>query len=1056
MTTEHATGGLSRRTVLQALGGGLAGTGLTGGGAGQSGLSLSGRIISGIAGDSGPVQPGDRVAVSLTVSNGSDRTMEQVICEYHYGGPCCHYQGLCTITRPQPDLPLQAISDQYDDGATWEPASWEWATIGPGESRTPTLEFIVPESAAPGTYELGFQAIEFGRCGRQNTTAPTDGATVSFPVDTVDPSLTFGVDTDGPVRPGGTVTVGFTVSNEGDGVAERPGINLLEAVGREDWEPGCTAADCWQIVDTDGDGGQWYVSDGFWGVDSIAPGETYEPSVTYRVPTSVDPGEYEIETRLRAGSSQRSSVASNTPTITVSAARPTITTSTRTVTAGDRAPIEVELENPGDRLYSDLSLRYLGSSGSPAPIELEPETTIAAPLASPPGQHAQRTERIPVVEDATEGRYTLEFDLRDAAGDTLDDATATLPVDNAPHVITDLEESYAAVYDRALNASWWEEEAENASEEALDALAPSFEGVSLEALATTVGELAGSTMASVATGLVTLLDQLTSLFVALRRSAVASAMEAPDYDEVRAALDGLIEQTEALSSVGGPEQRDELLAERSRTLDTFQGRLQQYLLGVSELIRGNGSVRVGDAPGLGYEEYRTVRAIVEHLRLLTVFDSAATRSWLDAESATADPTAPQPLPYALFREGRHSRLLASMNEPDDYLLLELRIEEGYDNPELGIDIEAPASLLDAGIQVVQSPSRPNPDTPAGNTFERTASNRLTIRARGGPGTYYVLISADGVIGGPLELTAWLREEGWFSARERVPIHVLEQGWRTTDSDGDRAGDSSSLDSGYEAVETVDDGQQRVRVTPDEPQRYAVDLSAGERLVAGVDEDAAEDVHLYVDRLDGGVPREVASTASDGRRGEVVVDAADSDRYYVSVYANREATSGATVGGGTALAQSGSAVETTLSIQTMSADRPLPKAIVDWSGEPAAGEELTLDGSPSIAPVGTIDTYEWDLDGDGTFERTGESIAYQPRPSGDAVRLRVTDDAGQTAVTVVRFDVEGEESSGSETGGTTGPQSQESDDSGAGFGLGTAVGALGGVGTLLARRLGTDE
>jgi len=62
-----------------------------------------------------------------------------------------------------------------------------------------------------------------------------------------------------------------------------------------------------------------------------------------------------------------------------------------------------------------------------------------------------------------------------------------------------------------------------------------------------------------------------------------------------------------------------------------------------------------------------------------------------------------------------------------------------------------------------------------------------------------------------------------------------------------------------------------------------------------------------------------------------------------------------------------------------------------------GTETTLNGSESVDPDGEIASYEWDIDGDGTFERTGRTTASGYEDDGNyTVRLRITDDRGTTA------------------------------------------------------------
>jgi len=80
--------------------------------------------------------------------------------------------------------------------------------------------------------------------------------------------------------------------------------------------------------------------------------------------------------------------------------------------------------------------------------------------------------------------------------------------------------------------------------------------------------------------------------------------------------------------------------------------------------------------------------------------------------------------------------------------------------------------------------------------------------------------------------------------------------------------------------------------------------------------------------------------------------------------------------------------------------------------PTVGESFTLDASPSDDPDATIETYEWDVDDDGQYEKTGQTITHTVDSAGDyPIRLRVTDDGGAsdsdtTVVTVTEPPEEG--------------------------------------------------
>ena len=63
--------------------------------------------------------------------------------------------------------------------------------------------------------------------------------------------------------------------------------------------------------------------------------------------------------------------------------------------------------------------------------------------------------------------------------------------------------------------------------------------------------------------------------------------------------------------------------------------------------------------------------------------------------------------------------------------------------------------------------------------------------------------------------------------------------------------------------------------------------------------------------------------------------------------------------------------------------------------PTSDTPVTLNGSPSTDPDGTIVSYEWDVDGDDNYEETGERVTRTFEPGDYEISLRVTDDKGAT-------------------------------------------------------------
>ena len=87
----------------------------------------------------------------------------------------------------------------------------------------------------------------------------------------------------------------------------------------------------------------------------------------------------------------------------------------------------------------------------------------------------------------------------------------------------------------------------------------------------------------------------------------------------------------------------------------------------------------------------------------------------------------------------------------------------------------------------------------------------------------------------------------------------------------------------------------------------------------------------------------------------------------------------------------------------------PTAALSHAGVPVPGIPVTLDASGSSDPDGSIATYEWDLDGDGSYETfTGPLASAQrtfPASGNRTVGVRVTDDQGATAIAAITVSVD---------------------------------------------------
>jgi PKD repeat protein len=106
---------------------------------------------------------------------------------------------------------------------------------------------------------------------------------------------------------------------------------------------------------------------------------------------------------------------------------------------------------------------------------------------------------------------------------------------------------------------------------------------------------------------------------------------------------------------------------------------------------------------------------------------------------------------------------------------------------------------------------------------------------------------------------------------------------------------------------------------------------------------------------------------------------------------------------------------TVSVGTTSSNSP-PTASFEYTpNSPNVSDTIEFDGSASSDPDGSIQSYEWDFNGDGVTDGTGEKTSHSYSSSGDyTVTLTVTDDEGATDTTTQTVSVNKEETETSPT------------------------------------------
>jgi outer membrane protein assembly factor BamB len=762
-------------------------------------------------------------------------------------------------------------------------------------------------------------------------------------------------------RAGRTVTVEFRLTNEGDATAR--GLQGYISPPSE----------AWSVVGEPG------------AFDVLPPGETDTAVVTYEVPADAE-GDYEFAGLVE---DEAGNEARDTVTLTVESVGGDVSADIDLVAAGESADATFSVVSNGD-VPPTLDVRFLGpTDGASDPLVVSSGETVAIVDRRSTDGGVQADASLGVADDVTDGEYQLRFEVVTGDGVPVGEATVTLRVNNAPLVVEDIAGTYAGMREEGLNPGWWQTEAADEAAEALSALAPTFGDAAMESLTSTLETFAGAGSGSLATSLVTLLDQLVGILTALDTAGTGTAVQSTPLSEIREQLLLLADDTEALLETTDSEERDELFSNRRTHMEDLYDALPTYLRSVYDTSR---------APGTNFGDYVAVRRVVEQLRLVLVADYAATRSWLDGDPENIALSVGEPLGYDGFDGETYSKAVDSMDVPADYGLLELDVPEEFDGYNLIVEVRASERSLDDGLTAALFADRPEPTAPSGGTaLDRQGPERLEANWKNrGTGDYYLLVEAGGSLG-PYEVTARLRE-GPLAWRSYAPsIHVDRTGWvdgpasaaGTVSGDGSEAGDPDSGPGGesdgestdaipptYANAETVENEELGVAVSASDPARIATELDAGERLSVRVPASDADDVTVHVDTVDDGGLREVARAGEEGRR--VVYDAESSGTYYVGVYGD----------------DSRETVETRLSVRTGPAENERPRAILDGPPEPAARAEVKLDGRGSVDPDGSIETFEWDLDDDGEFEASGETVTHRFPEAGEAtVRLRVTDNEG---------------------------------------------------------------
>jgi subtilisin-like proprotein convertase family protein len=138
---------------------------------------------------------------------------------------------------------------------------------------------------------------------------------------------------------------------------------------------------------------------------------------------------------------------------------------------------------------------------------------------------------------------------------------------------------------------------------------------------------------------------------------------------------------------------------------------------------------------------------------------------------------------------------------------------------------------------------------------------------------------------------------------------------------------------------------------------------------------------------------------------------------------------------------------TMAVNVLPSSAPTARAVAT-PNPVVAGTPVSFDASTSSDSDGTVDSYAWDLDGNGSYETSGGASPFASRSYPNAgvvsVGLRVTDNDGKTSTTHVSVVVKAVGGGGGAGGGGTGGGSAGGGAAGGGAAGGGAAGGGGGA------------
>lgn len=229
------------------------------------------------------LNPGEQATVDLTLEVTGSEPIQYVTI-----GLWAH--PLAIIIPPEEIEVIDRTGGNSDQPLRWE-------DLEPGDVVEGAYTIEIVDDASAGRIRID-PTTSWGEVeDDEDWTFVDAGPDAYVEIETPEPELELTAEGDETV-PGEQATAEFTLTNTGEATAEDLGIQLG---GTPMFDPDWEFVEVWGTPATVGeliehpDAGVFAVSDGFWDVSDLDPGESQTLTITFEAPDDVEPGEYEVE-----------------------------------------------------------------------------------------------------------------------------------------------------------------------------------------------------------------------------------------------------------------------------------------------------------------------------------------------------------------------------------------------------------------------------------------------------------------------------------------------------------------------------------------------------------------------------------------------------------------------------------------------------------------------------------------------------------------------------------------------------------------------------------------